>query len=77
MYSKVPFIRNPLENVLYQNDVINQEREKHVIQRTEDTTQDNKVKPQTQDNGIKSQNYSCAPGQEKKKIKLEQEFEIF
>lgn len=44
MYSYVPFIRNPLENVLYQNDIINQEREKHVIQRTEDTTQDNEVK---------------------------------
>lgn len=53
MYSCVPFIWSPLENVIYQNDIINQERGKHVIQGTEDTTQDNEVKSQTQDNGIK------------------------
>lgn len=52
--SYAPFIRNPLENVLHQNEVINQGRGKHLIQGTEGTTQDNEVKPKTQANGIKS-----------------------
>lgn len=52
--SYAPFIRNPLENVLHQNEVINQKTGKHLIQGTEDTAQDNEVKPKTQANGIKS-----------------------
>lgn len=70
--SYIPFIKNPLDNALNQNEVINQERGKcYSRNKRYNMRQWGKIQNTKQWSKILE---LCVPGQESKRMKLEQEY---